>query len=93
MIHGVILSLLADLLGCRAPPDTGSATVVNGQVVLMYPGLCEVGVAPNCTTGTTLDIAMAADPSDAFMVNWSKAEYNPVVNNSQRGKVPPVNSR
>ena len=60
---------------------------MNGKVVLMYPGLCEVGVAPNCTTGTTLDIATAADPSDAFMVNWSKAKYNPVVNNSQRGKV------
>eukprot|EP00729_Bicosta_minor_P024106 gene24106-31348_t len=51
---------------------TGSATVVNGTVVQVYPGLCNPK-DPGCPGGTNLCIAMAADPADPLATNWTKA--------------------
>lgn len=63
---------------------TGSATIVNGSVVQIYPGLCKVG--PGCPGGTNLCIAVPADPADPLQTNWSKGSYatNPIVNNTGR---------
>eukprot|EP01116_Phalansterium_solitarium_P025276 TRINITY_DN9582_c0_g1_i2.p2 TRINITY_DN9582_c0_g1~~TRINITY_DN9582_c0_g1_i2.p2 ORF type:complete len:632 (+),score=194.35 TRINITY_DN9582_c0_g1_i2:80-1975(+) len=63
---------------------TGSATVVNGLPVLVYPGLCVPKLGHNCTTGTTFDIALPANISDPFLTNWTKPSYNPIVQNVQR---------
>ncbi len=64
---------------------TGSATVVNGQLYQVYPGICSADVWPNCTTGTNLNIAVPANRSDPLLANWTKpAGLNPVVNNTQR---------
>lgn len=63
---------------------TGSATVVDGQPKIIYPGLCNNHDWPNCTTGTLLAIAEPLDPSDKLLVNWTKPAYNPIMNNTQR---------
>ena len=48
---------------------TGSATLVEGKVVQIYPGLCN-GKSPGCPGGTNLAIAVPEDPSDPFQTNW-----------------------
>jgi len=63
---------------------TGSATVVNGDVVHVYPGICVRGTWSNCETGTNLNIARPADKNDPFLKKWTKAPNNPIVNNTQR---------
>jgi sucrose-6-phosphate hydrolase SacC (GH32 family) len=67
---------------------TGSATIVDGKVVQVYPGLCRVGT-DNCPGGTNLCIAIAADPTDPLATNWTKdatitGAVNPIVNNTGR---------
>lgn len=64
---------------------TGSASTVNGQTVLVYPGLCNARKT-SCPGGTNLCIAVPADPSDPLQTNWTKDEYarNPIVNGTQR---------
>jgi sucrose-6-phosphate hydrolase SacC (GH32 family) len=62
---------------------TGSASVVDGKVVQVYPGLCDTKNA-DCPGGTNLCIAVPADPSDPLQTNWTKTEaatgvVNPVV--------------
>jgi sucrose-6-phosphate hydrolase SacC (GH32 family) len=43
---------------------TGSATVVDGQPVLVYPGVCRKGVHEGCLTGFTYAMAVASNTSD-----------------------------
>lgn len=74
---------------------TGSATVVGGKIVQVYPGLCDVE-QPGCPGAVNLCMAVPADPSDPLQTNWSKtgetAGYlpsidgytNPIVNGSTR---------
>merc|ERR1719326_1853363 len=52
---------------------TGSATVVDGKVVQVYPGLCDTKNS-SCPGGTNLCIAVPADPSDPLQTNWTKTE-------------------
>ena len=65
---------------------TGSATVVDGQVVQVYPGLCYGKFSDYCPGFTNLAIAVPADPTDPLQTNWSKDTYtvNPIVNNTGR---------
>ena len=66
---------------------TGSATVVNGQVVQVYPGVCsrnDPALWPDCQTGTNLNLAVPADPTDPLLTHWRKPPGNPVVNDTQR---------
>jgi hypothetical protein len=65
---------------------TGSATVVDGQVVQVYPGLCYAQFSTNCPGGTNLAIAVPADPADPLQTNWTKDTFavNPIVNNTGR---------
>eukprot|EP00948_MAST-09A_sp_MAST-9A-sp1_P001800 g1800.t1 len=63
---------------------TGSATVVDGKVVQIYPGLCNKNDWPSCSTGTNLAIAVPADYNDPLLTNWSKPAYNPIFNGTQR---------
>ena len=52
---------------------TGSATVVDGQVVQVYPGLCAAGGAcRGMTTNTALCIAVPENVSDPLQTNWTK---------------------
>eukprot|EP00911_Craspedida_sp_UC1_P000571 UC1_evm3s438 len=64
---------------------TGSASIVDGRVVQVYPGLCDTHNA-GCPGGTNLCIAVAANPSDPLQTNWTKTEYtvNPIVNATGR---------
>ena len=63
---------------------TGSATVVDGKVVQVYPGLCYPQFSTECPGGTNLAIAVPADPADPLQTNWTKDVYavNPIVNNT-----------
>ena len=66
---------------------SGSATIVDGLgIVQVYPGLCggAWGHWSNCTTGTNLNVAVPADPSDPLLRRWTKPAWNPIVNNTQR---------
>ena len=65
---------------------TGSATVVDGKVVQIYPGLCYPQFSDNCPGGTNLAIAVPADPDDPLQTNWTKDVFtvNPIVNNTGR---------
>jgi len=65
---------------------TGSATVVDGKVVQVYPGLCYARFSENCPGGTNLAIAIPADPTDPLQTNWTKDVFavNPIVNNTGR---------
>jgi len=65
---------------------TGSATVVDGKVVQVYPGLCYAKFSDYCPGGTNLAIAVPADPLDPLQTNWTKDVYtvNPIVNNTGR---------
>merc|ERR1719162_1932696 len=62
---------------------TGSASVVDGKVIQVYPGLCDAS-KDTCPGGTNMCIAVPADPSDPLQTNWTKTEaatgaVNPVV--------------
>lgn len=72
---------------------TGSAVVVDGAgpggkgpgIVNIYPGLCDKDDWPACETGTLLVQAVPADyAGDELLVNWTKPDYNPIVENTQR---------
>ena len=67
---------------------TGSATVVDGKVVQVYPGLCYPQFSDYCPGGTNLAIAIPADPRDPLQTNWTKDVFtvNPIVNNTGRGE-------
>ena len=72
---------------------TGSATVVNGTVQLIYPGVCDGSrqgsvphpLWPSCSDDGAyhynLVRAEPADPTDRFLTNWTK---HLIVNNTQR---------
>jgi len=64
---------------------TGSATVVDGKVVQIYPGLCNPK-EKGCPGGTNLCIAVPADESDVLQTNWTKEVYttNPIIPNTGR---------
>jgi len=64
---------------------TGSASVVDGKVIQVYPGLCDTK-NDDCPGGTNLCIAVPADPSDPLQTNWTKEGWatNPVVANIGR---------
>ena len=69
----------------RCAVYTGSATILAGGPVIMYPGICQQGdPTHNCTTGTNLNLAVPSDPGDPLLTNWSKGPTNPVVNNTGR---------
>ena len=65
---------------------TGSATVVDGRVVQVYPGLCYPQFSDNCPGGTNLAIAVPANVTDPLQTNWTKDAFatNPIVNNTGR---------
>jgi beta-fructofuranosidase len=72
---------------------TGSAVVVEGAgpggkgpgVVNIYPGLCNKQDWPSCRTGTLLAQAVPADyAGDPLLTNWTKPDYNPIIENTQR---------
>ena len=64
---------------------TGSATIVDGVPIMVYPGLCTKHNWSSCDTGTLLAIATPADHAgDPLLTNWTKPSYNPIVNNTQR---------
>ena len=72
---------------------TGSATIVNGSVVQVYPGLCEYNKThpSGCPGGTNLCIAVPEDASDPLQTNWTKTAWfkgtnasNPIVNSTGR---------
>jgi beta-fructofuranosidase len=67
---------------------TGSATIVDGKVVQVYPGLCNTK-GKDCPGGTNLCIAKPADPSDPLQTNWTKdakltGAVNPIFPNTGR---------
>jgi sucrose-6-phosphate hydrolase SacC (GH32 family) len=65
---------------------TGSATVVNGEAFLVFPGVCDLyppsGKIPGCRYGYTFGVARPSEPSDPFLTNWTKSELNPVMNDT-----------
>lgn len=72
---------------------TGSAVVVDGAapdgkspgIVNIYPGLCNKNDWPACETGTLLAQAVPTNyATDELLVNWSKPDYNPIVENTER---------
>jgi sucrose-6-phosphate hydrolase SacC (GH32 family) len=70
---------------------TGSATLVNGSIKLVYPGLCNTnatgsGCPPSTGhgRGCHLGVAVPASTEDAFLTNWSKATFNPFATNVGR---------
>ena len=78
---------------------TGSATVVNGSVAIIYPGVCDGARAgtnpgpvvwPTCSADGAhhynLVLARPGDPNDPFLTNWTKRL---IFNNTQR--VSPTN--
>ena len=67
---------------------SGSATIVDGQTVQMYPGLCNTSL-PGCPGPINMCIATPADPTDPLQTNWSKSftgtgVHNPVLPNANR---------
>lgn len=63
---------------------TGSATIVNGVPTMVYPGLCNSKMWPECKTGTLFAIALPADHAgDPLLTNWTKPSYNPIFNDTQ----------
>ena len=51
---------------------SGSATVVDGRMVQIYPGLCNKVDWPLCNTSFTLNVAVPSDPMDPLATNWTK---------------------
>ena len=65
---------------------TGSATVVDGVITIMYPGLCTKELWPPCATGYNLVTAVPANASaDPLLRNWTKLGV--VFNNSDKDPV------
>jgi len=60
---------------------SGSATIVDGQVVLAYTGLCHD--IPGCG-GSNLALAIPANPSDELQTNWTKLNVNPIAKEVSR---------
>lgn len=58
---------------------TGSATVVNGKPYIVYPGLCDKS-HPGCVTYADYAIAVPSNASDPLYANWSKPDFNPIIN-------------
>ena len=65
---------------------TGSATIVDGGPVILYPGLCRIDSA-SCPTGDNYAVAVPANASDPLLVQWTKqgsiggrSVTNPVLN-------------
>eukprot|EP00935_MAST-01C_sp_MAST-1C-sp1_P001660 g1660.t1 len=72
---------------------TGSAAIVDGAgpggkgrgIIQIYPGLCIQSDWKNCETGTLLAQAVPADyAGDPLLTNWSKAPFNPILENTER---------
>jgi len=72
---------------------TGSGIVIDGAapdgkspgLVQIYPGLCNKKDWPACKTGTLLAQAIPADyANDQLLTNWTKPNYNPIMENTQR---------
>jgi len=62
---------------------TGSATLVDGVPVLIYPGICDPTVwAPCAGHNINLAAAIPANLTDPLLVSWVKRA--PIVNSSQR---------
>lgn len=51
---------------------------VHGRMTLIYPGVCPKGSSPACLFGTTVNLAVPADPLDALSRNFSKLSVNPI---------------
>ena len=57
---------------------SGSATIVDGQVLMLYPGLCVTKNETTCphtppsSTGITVNVAWPTNRSDPFLRDWSK---------------------
>ena len=70
---------------------TGSGTLVNGSMKLIYPGLCDpnatgTGCPPSTGHGhqCNLAVALPSDPADPLATNWSKPSGNPFATNAGR---------
>ena len=69
---------------------TGSGTVVNGSIKLIYPGLCDANATRGCPPSTghghqcNLAVALPSDPTDPLATNWSKPSGNPFATNAGR---------
>eukprot|EP01052_Picozoa_sp_SAG31_P026444 SAG31_NODE_2395_length_5790_cov_73.555614_5_plen_891_part_00 len=70
---------------------TGSATLVNGSIKLVYPGLCGTNATgKDCPLSTGhgrgchLGVAVPASTDDPLLTNWSKAAFNPFATNTGR---------
>lgn len=67
---------------------TGSATIVNGTPTIVYPGLCAKKPSyPQCDGGQDhchLAVAVPANDSDPLCEKWTKPDFNPIVNSTQR---------
>jgi sucrose-6-phosphate hydrolase SacC (GH32 family) len=72
---------------------SGSAQVFDGAgpggkgpgIVTIYPGLCDKRHWPACGTGYVLAQAVPADyADDQLLTNWTKPNYNPIVENATR---------
>jgi hypothetical protein len=62
---------------------TGSATIVDGKPVIIYPGKCgPKGASDDCKTGFTYAVAIPANASDPLYTEWTKPSYNPIVNST-----------
>ena len=62
---------------------TGSATIVHGKPVLIYPGICRACINKTSgATGTALVAAVPANASDPLYEQWQK--HGVLVNNTQR---------
>jgi sucrose-6-phosphate hydrolase SacC (GH32 family) len=56
---------------------SGSANVVDGEVVLIYPGLCyqknvDGSINDQCSSGRNIATAVPADSTDPLLIEWSK---------------------
>ncbi len=72
---------------------TGSGTLVNGTIKLVYPGLCNTNATGSDVCAPTtghghqchLGVATPANPnSDVLAHNWTKASFNPFAVNTGR---------
>jgi sucrose-6-phosphate hydrolase SacC (GH32 family) len=67
---------------------SGSATIVDGVPHIIYPGLCLRSEWPADRRAhycTNFVAAVPSDhPTDILLENWSKPEYNPIVNGSSK---------
>jgi beta-fructofuranosidase len=67
---------------------SGSATIVDGSPVIVYPGVCDdyppSGTRPGCKYGYTFVAVTPADPADPLLRNWTKHGFvdNPIANDT-----------